>query len=294
MKTVYKSLPAAVAVLLFVFFPLGATGRPPSRSGFTLTAGGRLYFEAAGRGERAVVFIHGGQMDRRIWDRQFASYGKSYRVIRYDVRGFGKTGLPTKGYSDVEDLYELLRYLKIEKASIVGLSLGGRIAVDFTLKHTEMVDSIVLADPGLSGWKWSDDENHRGEVIFKAARDVGFQKSSELWLADPYMAPAMRKPAVSERIRRLVRANAYDEFANPFLDRDLDLSSIDHLGEIHAPTLILIGDQDVPDIQKIVDKLTAGIKGSRRELIKDSGHITNMEQPEQFDRLVLGFLQSSR
>ena len=259
------------------------------RSGFVKTAGGRLFYQESGRGH-AIVFIHGGQMDSRMWDGQFGSYAKKYRVIRYDVRGFGRTGPPVKGYSDVGDLFALLGFLKIKSVSIVGLSLGGRIAVDFALAHPTMVDSIVLADPGLSGWKWSEDEERRGEAIFKAARDDSIQKSAEMWLADPYMAPAMKKQAIRKRIRQLVMDNAPDEFANPFLNRDLDLKSIDHLSEVHAPSLILIGDQDVPDIKKIVDTLAAGIKGSRKEVITDSGHITNMEQPEQFDRLVLAFL----
>jgi pimeloyl-ACP methyl ester carboxylesterase len=187
-------------------------------------------------------------------------------------------------------LFALLHHLKAEKVSIIGLSLGGRIAVDFALAHPDMVDSMVLADPGLSGWHWSADENKRGEAIFKAARDGSLQKSAEMWLADPYMAPAMEKPATSKRIRQLVMDNAYDEFSNPFLNRENDLKSIDHLAEIRKPTLILIGDRDVPEIQKIVDTLAGKIEGSRREVIKGSGHITNMEQPKEFDRLVLSFL----
>ncbi|HYL98113.1 MAG TPA: alpha/beta fold hydrolase [Blastocatellia bacterium] len=253
------------------------------------TSGGRLYFETAGRGP-AIVFIHGGQMDRRMWDHQFTAYAKRYKAIRYDVRGFGRTGLPTKGYSDVEDLLGLLNHLKVNRVSIVGLSLGGRIALDFVLAHPDRVESLVLADPGLSGWNWSADQSTLGEARFRAARDEGTKKSAEMWLADPYMVPAMEKPAISKRIREIVMANASGELANPFLNRDLDLRSIDHLAEIHAPSLILIGDRDVPDIQKIVDTLAAGIKGSRKEVIKDSGHITNMEQPEQFDRFVLEFI----
>ncbi|MGH9830843.1 MAG: alpha/beta fold hydrolase [Blastocatellia bacterium] len=83
--------------------------------------------------------------------------------------------------------------------------------------------------------------------------------------------------------------NAYNEFSNPFLNRD-DLKAADHLTEIHVPALILIGDRDVPEIKRIAEALSPGIKGSRQEVIKDSGHITNMEQPAQFDRFTLSFL----
>jgi len=107
-----------------------------------------------------------------------------------------------------------------------------------------------------------------------------------------------RVPAVvfihggSQRIRQLVMDIASDVLANESLNRDFELNSIDHLRAIRCPTLVLIGDQDVPDIRGIVDRLAAGIPGARREVIKDSGHIVHMAQPAQFDRVVLDFLKS--
>ena len=91
-----------------------------------------LYFEIKGKGE-AVVLAHGGQMDRRMWDAQFDIFAKKYQVLRYDIRGFGKSAIPTKGYSDAGDLYALLEHLGLKKASLIGLSLGAAVAVDFVL-----------------------------------------------------------------------------------------------------------------------------------------------------------------
>src|SRR6516164_9757541 len=98
-----------------------------------------LYFETAGQGP-AVVLIHGGNLDRRMWDDQFQEFAKHFQVIRYDVRTYGLSDLPSKPFSDVEDLASLLRFLHIQKAHLVGLSLGGRIIIDFALEHPEMVE----------------------------------------------------------------------------------------------------------------------------------------------------------
>ncbi len=109
------------------------------QSGFAEINGGKIYYEVAGSGH-PLVLIHGGQMDRRMWDEQFDLFSKSYRVIRYDVRGFGKSPASTNVYADEEDLAALLKYLQVDKAYIVGLSLGGRIAIDFALTHPDMTD----------------------------------------------------------------------------------------------------------------------------------------------------------
>jgi 3-oxoadipate enol-lactonase len=122
---------------------------PPqqAQSGFADISGGHIYYESAGGGH-PLVLIHGGQMDRRMWDQQFQLFSKTYRVIRYDVRGFGKSPASTNVYADEEDLAALLKFLHVEKAYVVGLSLGGRIAIDFALTHFGMVDAIVPVAPG--------------------------------------------------------------------------------------------------------------------------------------------------
>jgi pimeloyl-ACP methyl ester carboxylesterase len=90
-------------------------------------------------------------MDRRMWDDQFAVFAQHYRVIRYDVRGFGKTDLPQVPYTDRQDLSNLLSFLGVEKTYVMGLSLGGEIAIDFTLDYPHMVDALILVGASVSG-----------------------------------------------------------------------------------------------------------------------------------------------
>ena len=277
-------------LVLLLQLPAGAQTHP--MMGYAKINGGTLYYEVNGRGE-TIVLIHGGQMDSRIWDSQVASFAKHYRVIRYDVRGYGRSGIPTTPYSNVEDLRTLLKLLKVEKAVLVGLSLGGRISIDFALEHPDMVAGLVLAGPGLSGFETSVQAQQRSGERIEAARDEGYSKAVELWLKDPYMIPAMENPRISSKIRQYASENAHVWLLNPYLERPIKRAAIDRLSEIRARTLVIVGDRDVPDIQAITDKLANGIAGAKKVIIKGAGHITPMEKPEEFNKTLLDFLAGS-
>ena len=280
-------LPITELLCLLPFGSAQAGVRRPARRGFARVHGARLYYEMKGRGY-PLVLIHGGQMDRRMWDPQFDLFARRYTVIRYDVHGYGRSDVPAKGFSHAEDLYGLLNFLRLEKALILGLSMGGRIAIDFALSHPERVETLVLVGPGLGGYRFTDQS---GWAIVEAARDEGLEKAAEMWLEHPYMAPAMEVPAIREKIRQLAIENAHTWLANPIFERHLKPPAIERLSAIHVPTLIVVGDRDVEDIQKIVDILTGGITGSEKQVIPGAGHIVNMEKPEEFNQIVLGFLE---
>jgi 3-oxoadipate enol-lactonase len=249
-----------------------------------------LYFEIEGNGP-AVVLIHGGQMDRRVWDDQFHVFARDYRVIRYDIRGFGKSEAPAKGYSHTDDLKALLQHLRLRHASVIGLSLGAAIAIDMALVHPEMVDGLVLVCPGLSGFSFKDTANDL-RAITEAARDDGYAKAAELWLQNPYMSVAMENPALRTKLRQLSTDNARCWLNNPLLLRRLKPPAAERLKEVRAPTLVIGGQRDVSDIHAIVDKLSHEIPGAEKVLLPGAGHIVPMEQPEKFNSLALQFLHT--
>lgn len=146
---------------------------------------GRLWFDERGKGP-VVVLIHGGNMDSRMWDDQMAPFARSFRTIRYDVRPYGRSSTPTRLSYAHEDLRALLDHLKIDRAHLVGLSLGGRIAIDFALAYPERVDRLVLAGPGLSGFQFSPDD--RLAPMLDAAKKGDCARAMDLWLQHPYMA----------------------------------------------------------------------------------------------------------
>ncbi len=267
---------------------------PPGESGhgFAPVNGTRLFYEVTGTGP-AVVLIHGGQLDCRMWDGQFAAFSRDFRVIRYDVRGYGGSFQPDMLYSDADDLAGLLDYLEVDKAHIVGLSLGGRIAIDFAVTHPARVASLALAGPGLSGYEPPDgaETDLRMWNIIKAARDEGPDQATARWLKDPFMAPAMEQARLVPVLRKIARENAHCWLQNPLLQRPPRPTPAMRLGEIKVPTLLVLGDRDVPQIKATVETLEKGIGGSRKVVIRGAGHMVNMEKPDDFNEAVLSVLR---
>src|SRR5438270_9164137 len=183
----------------------------------------------------------------------------------------------------------LLRCVNADNAYIVGLSLGGRIAIDFALAHPEMVDALVPVAPGLSGFNLPNDPNEI--AILKASQAGDFQKAADLWLQSGYMAPAMKDPQIAPRIRQLALENAHQELDNFLFDKDVFNSAIEHLAEIKVPTLIVVGSADVQGIHEITGLLHARIAHSQEVVIQGAGHMINMERPQEFNSVLLEFLE---
>src|SRR5215210_3813779 len=129
-----------------------------SSKGMAEVNGTKLYYESAniaGTGH-AMVFIHGFTLDTQMWDDQFEYFAQQFQVMRYDVRGFGKSDVPTEElYSHVEDLKALLDHLEIRRSYLVGQSMGGGVAIDFALTHPEYLNALVLIDTALAGFEGS-------------------------------------------------------------------------------------------------------------------------------------------
>lgn len=258
-------------------------------SGYVPLIGGALYYEARGTGT-PVVFIHGGNLDRRLWDDQVRVFARRFKVIRYDVRNFGRSTIAQASYESHDDLYRLVRFLKVTRVHIVGLSLGGRIAVDFALLHPTMVDRLVLAGPGLSGFRFSNSNPSTNAALTRAIERGDSDAVAELWLRSPYMKPAMEHADLQPTLRLLARENARAWFGGEQFEVPLDPPAISRLSELRAPTLLVLGERDVPDIHRIVQLLAEKIIDNRRVEFRGVGHLVNLESPAEFNRLVADFL----
>ena len=162
----------------------------------------RLYYEVAGDGQ-PVVLIHGFTLDRQMWDNEFRKLSQRFRVIRYDLRGHGNSSGVIRDFSHVDDLLGLLDKLSVEKAHIIGLSLGGWIATDFSIVHPERVNSTILIDPYYPTSNEGDFER-RMRKYFKTGHDDGLTKGLMAWLADPLFAPACESEQLKERLTDIV------------------------------------------------------------------------------------------
>ncbi len=261
-----------------------------AHSGFFPASGGKLYYEVQGEGS-PVVLIHGGQMDHRIWDEQVALLAQDRRVVGYDIRGFGSSPARNRFYAHYEELAGLLDHLEIERADLVGLSLGGEIAIDFAIAYPDRVRRLVAVAPALSGFDWSPDFGQGFVAVVEALQDGDEEKAVELWMTDPMMQPANENPTVGPVIRRIVRENIGCWLVNPNYEKALRPRAAKRLGEVKAPTLVIIGDRDAPDLKRVCDKLVQEVTGARKVVILGAGHIVNMERPHEFNRALLDFIR---
>ncbi|CAA0106806.1 3-oxoadipate enol-lactonase 2 [Halioglobus japonicus] len=260
-----------------------------STQGTAFVNGAQLHYEMVGDGP-ALVLIHGNTLDIRMWDEQVAAFAERYRVIRYDMRGFGRSAPPSgEPYTPADDLAALLTHLGVGHAHILGLSLGGAVAMDFVLAYPEMTDALILADTGLSEFQWQVYGEFSAAVRAEAV-DSGVEAARQRWLAGALFAPVMERPQVAQRLRQMV-----DDYSGwHWLNRDSwqpsKPAAIERFESVDTPTLVIIGERDLSDFHEIADAVQQRVPGASKAVIAGVGHISNMEAPAQFNTLVLDFL----
>jgi pimeloyl-ACP methyl ester carboxylesterase len=267
----------------------------PTQAAFLHTQGAPLYYEISGQGE-AVLFIHAGIADSRMWDEQISVFAPRYQTIRYDIRGFGQSQIPAAPFAQQADPAALLRAFNIEKAHVIGNSFGGKIAIDFALTYPEMVASLVLVAPSVGGDTpspevrqfWEEEEALLQQGDLKAASELNVH----MWVDGPRRSPDQ----VNARVRQRVYDMQYQAFTVPEPEGSEDIAlqppAITRLAEIHVPTLIIVGDYDFADKLELAQHLSEQIPNAQLVTIPDAAHVVSMEQPAQFNQQVLAFLES--
>ena len=253
-------------------------------SGLAAVNGTRLYYEVAGSGD-PLLLVHGLSLDTRMWDAQFAVFAERYRVVRYDVRGYGRSAAPDgTPYARTDDQMALMAHLGITRAHILGLSMGGMLAVDFALDYPRATQTLIAVDSALSGYRWSDDWRARWQAM-EATGDA--EAAKRLWLAHPLFAPANEQPAVAAALAQMVA----DYSGFHFLRDDGGRSShaFKRLEQIGMPALVVLVERDLPDFHAIAD-LLATRAHAQKVVIPGVGHMSPMEAPAAVNRIVLDFL----
>lgn len=286
-----RSIITPLCILTLFLLTGSAWGRSPDENraaGFAEVNGTRLYYEVAGRG-RTVVLIHGGLVDSRMWDRQSQELAKHYRVIRYDLRGYGRSSPLDEKFSYVEDLYELLKFLGVEKVAIIGLSLGGVIALDFTLEHPEMVTALIPVSPGLNGYQYSVSE--QTIAPYRAAVNEGAEEAVALWLEHSFFAFTKNDRKMRRVVREMLLSNVkgWPSLYSGVVQWPAP-PTIERLSAIKVPTLIIVGEQDNSNTLGPAEIMKDRIAGAKKVVIKGAGHHLNLEKPKEFKQVVSRFL----
>ncbi|MCU0408183.1 MAG: alpha/beta hydrolase [Bacteroidales bacterium] len=272
-------------VSLLVAGATAACASVKSESGYINVEGGKLYYEIAGKG-RFIVLLHDGMVNREIWDDQYPVLAESYRVVRYDRRGYGRSTDPESTYSNLDDLHQLFLQLKIDEAIVFGMSSGGGLAIDFTLKYPANVKGLVLVGAVVGGLGYTQHMTDRGGHLDPALADDPARLTRYFVEDDPYETYSANLKA-KEKLMQLVPSMGR---SNRVPTRPPDRVAVRFLSEIKVPALILVGEYDHPDVHAHAGAIDAGIPDSRRELVRNSGHLIPLEQPAAFNERVKTFL----
>jgi pimeloyl-ACP methyl ester carboxylesterase len=264
----------------------------PDTSGFALVLGTQLYYEVVGAG-LPLVLIHGGWLDGRMWDDQLSTFAAHATVLRYDVRGYGRSAMPNIPYSHVADLDAFLTTLEMPTLAVLGLSMGGMIALDFALEHPSRVRAVIAVATPVRGLPPSPKEFELAAAPVRAAQQGNRAEAVSLqfgrWFPD-------NRTAASRQTRERIRA-IMEDFSFPRLSPTAPAEqwpapvTAERLADVKAPTLVIVGEEDDTYIRRCADVLAAQIPTAQLISLPGTGHLVNIEAPEQFHQAVLTFLK---
>jgi pimeloyl-ACP methyl ester carboxylesterase len=256
--------------------------------------GARIYYEVAGEGE-PLVLVHAGIADSRMWESQIAAFAGRYRVIRYDLRGFGRTQMVEGPFSHHEDLRGLLDFLGVERAHLVGCSMGGGAVLDFALVYPERVGNLVLVGSAVGGFRPDFGPPKEWDELVAADEAGDLERVSELevrmWVDGPGRSPEDVEAQVRDLVREMNLIALQNEAAGLGEEWEPEPPAADRLQDVQAPTLLIVGDEDQPRIFAAVDLLEKELPNARKIVMHGTAHLPNMERAEEFNTIVLNFLQ---
>lgn len=268
------------------------------KSGMIDIGDANLYYEETGEGD-PLILIHGHSLDHKMWNDQFLEFAKEYRVIRYDLRGYGMSSpqREDRQFTHVDDLIKLMDELKIEKARIVGLSLGGYIGADMLGLYPDRMHSGVLASGNVRrspkpSVPMSESEAQKREEEIAIVKKKGIEIMKREWFAGLMRSGGSRKERMRQSLWQMIAEwDAWQPLhKEPRVIAGDD--AYDQLKKIRPvlPVMILEGRSEYNRFSENPEILNY-LPNGRLEIIEDAGHMINMEQPEIFNRKVLDFMK---
>ncbi len=240
-----------------------------------------------------VTFSHSLACHLGMWDEQVEALKGRYRVLRFDTRGHGQTSVPAGAYSleqMAEDLHGLLTGLGIAQTHFVGLSMGGMIGQVFALKYPGMVQSLVLCDttsryPAAAAPIWED----RIRTVLAKGMEPLVGPTLERWFTAPFRA---RRKDLMERVATMIRSTPPQGYvgcchAIPKID------VTDRLGEVRCPALVIVGEEDPGTPVEMACQIRAALPAADLAILRSASHLSNLEQPAEFNRVLSGFLDKA-
>jgi pimeloyl-ACP methyl ester carboxylesterase len=269
-----------------------------ANTGYANIDGAKVYYEISGNDhDETLVLAHAGFVDSGMWDAQWDAFSRRYRVIRFDMRGYGKSDPAQGPVSRRQDLHNVLTQLGVKRAHLVGCSMGGENVIDLALEHPEIVSSLVVISTAPSGFELQGEPPPFLMEMIGAMQQGDVSKASELqiriWVDGPFRKPEQVDSAVRQRaaeMNLIAVKNGTFAIADMQPLGPLDPPAASRLKSIRIPTLIIAGALDHPEILRAADVMASEIPGAKMLIIPASAHVPNMEKPKEFNQAVLEFL----
>ncbi|UED88318.1 alpha/beta hydrolase [Streptomyces profundus] len=230
-----------------------------------------------------------------MWDGVVPALAAEHRVIRPDLRGFGGSPPPGEPYTGAGDLLRVLDAAGLERVAMVGASNGGRVACEFAAVHGARLTSLALLNPPLLSWDWSAEMGAYGDAE-EAALERGdvaaaVELNLDMWVRGPARPWDATLRAHGETLREAMRVALVNQSLTDEFEESAKPDLADDLGAVRTPTLVAVGEADVPDFRRIAERLAAELPDGRLSRLGGVGHLPAVEQPDVTARLLLSFLR---
>ncbi|MBI2883052.1 MAG: 3-oxoadipate enol-lactonase [Candidatus Methylomirabilis oxyfera] len=248
-----------------------------------------IHYTIEGEGP-VVIMSHALGCNLALWDEQAKALSARYRVLRYDTRGHGQTSAPSGPYSleqMADDVHGLLNALNIPQTHFVGISMGGMIGQIFALKHPRLLQSLVLCSttsryPTAARSAWVD----RIRTVEAKGMDPMVEPTLQRWFTSPFRE---RQPDVMDGVRAMIRSTPPQGYigcchAIPTID------VTDRLGEVRCPALVIVGEDDPGTPVAMAREIHTALPSSELAILRPASHLCNLEQRDEFNRVLVGFL----
>lgn len=258
--------------------------------------GQSIFYEVAGQGN-PLVFVHTGFTDRRMWDEQWQKFSRRYTVIRFDLLGLGRSDRLEAPVSTRQQLYRVLEAAGVERAALVGCSLGGETVLDAALERPDLASALVVVSAVPSGFEMQGEPPQDLMEMFAAVGQGDLERANELqmrlWIDGPYRQPDQVDPGVRRRAAEMSRDALAKGTWGLILappPNPLEPPAVQRLGAVRAPTLIVAGALDNTELVRAAGVMTAEIPDAQQVILEGCAHLPNMEKPVEFNQALEVFL----
>jgi pimeloyl-ACP methyl ester carboxylesterase len=262
--------------------PPTGTAENQSSDRYLDVPGSQLRFRDEGRGA-AVILLHGWTLDLEMWDLQVAALRHEFRLVRFDRRGFGLSSGRPDAQHDSADITALCRHLGINRAALIGMSQGARVALQFAASAPHRVYALILDGPPAVDRTTAEDDvplSHLREVMLTR----GIEALRREWSEHPLVQPRIHDPKVRQMLDRMLARYSGQDLGEDKGAPPLPLHSV------RVPTLILSGTYDLRSRLQTAERLRAQLPCADYRVVPDAGHLINLDQPRIYNELCRAFL----